>query len=88
LLFLALLLVLEILLSGPPIPKRTRTTLYVCLAVLLFSPLYVVLTLRYSQLQLMAIVLLIFFAGLLSLVNSLGEAKTDGTVLPPASAGT
>lgn len=87
LLFLAILLVLEILLSASPIPRWTRTTLSVCLAILFFSPLYVVLTLRYSQLQLMAMVLLIFFIGLLSLINSLRAAKTDAAVSPPASAG-
>lgn len=86
LLFLAIVLVLEILLSNPPIPRWTRTTLYACVAVMFCSPLYLVLSLRYSQLRLMAIVLLVFFFGLLSLIGSL-RAKTDGTISPPASAG-
>jgi hypothetical protein len=86
LLFLAVVLVLEILLSNPPIPHWTRTTLYVCIALMYCSPLYLVLTLRYGQLRLMAIVLLAFFLGLLSLINSL-RAQTGGTVSPPASAG-
>jgi hypothetical protein len=84
-LFLAIVLVLEILLSHPPIPNWTRRTLYVCIALLFCSPLYLVLSLRYGQLRLMAIVLLAFFFGLLSLINSL-RAQTGGTVSPPASA--
>ncbi|MBZ5650912.1 MAG: DUF2029 domain-containing protein [Acidobacteriia bacterium] len=85
-LFLAMILVLEMLLSGPPIPQTTKTVLLVCIALLYCSPLYLVLTLRYNQLRLMAIVLLVFFVGLLSLINSL-RAQTGGTVSPPASAG-
>ncbi len=85
LLFLAILLVLEILLSDRPIPNWTRTTLSVCMAILFFSPLYQVLSLRYRQLQLMAIVLVAFFLGLLSLIHSL-PAKTDGSVSQRASA--
>ena len=85
-LFVAIVLVLEILLSHPPIPNWTRTTLYVCIALLFCSPLYLVLTLRCGQLRLMAIVLLAFFFGLLSLINSL-RAQIGGTVSPPASAG-
>jgi hypothetical protein len=84
-LFLAIILVLEILLLHPPIPNGTRTTLYVCITLLFCSPLYLVLSLRYGQLRLMAIVLLAFFFGLLSLINSL-RAQTGGTVSPPASA--
>jgi hypothetical protein len=86
LLFLAIVLVLEILLSDPPIPNWTRTTLYVCIALMFCSPLYLVLTLRYGQLRLMAIVLLVFFLGLLSLISSL-RTKTDATAPLPASAG-
>lgn len=84
-LFLAVVLVLEIVLSNPPIPNWTRRTLYVCIALLFCSPLYLVLSLRYGQLRLMAIVLLAFFGGLLSLINSL-RAQTGGTVSPRASA--
>ena len=86
LLFLAIVLVLEILLSDTFIPNRTRTTLYVCIALLFCSPLYLVLTFRSGQLRLLAIVLLVFFFGLLSLINSL-QARIGGIVLPPASAG-
>ena len=86
-LFLAIVLVLDMLLSGPAIPQRTKTILLVCIALLYCSPLYLILTLRYSQLRLMAIVLLVFFAALLSLINSL-RAQTGAAGLPPASAGT
>jgi hypothetical protein len=86
LLFLAVVLVLELLLSDRPLPNATRTTLWVCIAILFFSPLYQVLSLRYRQLQLMAIVLVIFFLGLLSLVHSL-HTRPDGPVSPGASAG-
>lgn len=86
LLFLAILLVLEILLSVRPLPNWTRATLGVCIAILFFSPLYQVLGLRYRQFQLMAIVLVVFFLGLVSLLNSL-HAKTNGLVSPRASAG-
>ncbi len=48
LLFLPIVVVLDILLSNPSIPKGTRTTLYVCMAVLFFTPLYLVLSLRYT----------------------------------------
>jgi hypothetical protein len=50
------------------------------------SPLYLVLTLRYGQLRLMAIVLLAFFAGLLNLIKCL-RARADGTISPRALAG-
>jgi Glycosyltransferase family 87 len=86
-LFLAIVLVLEILLTDPPIPNWTRTMLYVSIALMSCTPLYLVLTLRYGQLRLMAIVLLAFFFGLLSLISSL-RARTGGTGSPQASAGT
>ena len=86
-LFLAIVLVLERMLSGPSIPQRTKTTLLVCIALLYCSPLYLILALRYSQLRLMAIVLLIFFAALFSLIHSL-RAETGVTGSPPASADT
>jgi hypothetical protein len=86
LLFLAILLVLEVLLTNPHIPSWTRTTLYICIAILFFSPLYLLLSLRHRHFQLMALVLLAFFVGLLSLINSL-RAQTGETVSPQASAG-
>jgi hypothetical protein len=85
-LFLAIVLVLEVLLSDPPIPNGMKTTLYACMAILFCSPVYIVLALRYSQLQFMAVVLLIFFAGLLSLISAL-RAENDAAVRLRASAG-
>jgi hypothetical protein len=87
-LFLALVLVLEMLLSQPAIPKWTRRILWICIAILFFSPLYLVLSLRYSQLRLMAIVLVVLFLALLSLMRSLGLSvnKDEATALR-ASAG-
>jgi Glycosyltransferase family 87 len=86
-LFLAIVLVLETLLSSPPISQKAKNILLLCIAVLYCSPLYLILTLRYLQLRLMAIVLLAFFVALLSLINSL-RGQTGATVSPPASAGT
>ena len=86
LLFLAIVLALETLLWRPPIPNWLRTTLYVCALLLFCSPLYLLLMLRYGQLRLIAIILLAFFFGLLSLMNSL-RARTGETISPQASAG-
>jgi Glycosyltransferase family 87 len=83
LLFLAIVLALEILLSNPPLPTWTRKTLYVCIGLLFCSPLYLVLTLRYGQLRLLTIVLLIFFFGLLTMISAL-RAKPGGRVSPQA----
>jgi hypothetical protein len=85
-LFLAIVLVVEMLLGDIPMASWTRKALWICVAILYFSPLYELLSLRYRQLQLMAIVLIVFFGALLSLVNSLAE-RTDGSVSPQASAG-
>lgn len=87
LLFLAIVLVLEILLSNPPLPKWTGNTLRVCIALLFCSPLYLILRLRYGQLRLLAIVLLAFFLGLLSLISYLRRGQSAETVSPQASAG-
>jgi Glycosyltransferase family 87 len=86
LLFLAIVLILELLLSNPLLSKGTKATLQVSIALLFCSPLYLVLTLRYGQLRLLTIVLLGFFAGVLSLISSL-RAKTGEAVLPQAWAG-
>lgn len=79
LLFLAIVLILELLLSNPLLSKGMKATLQVSIALLFCSPLYLVLTLRYGQLRLLTIVLLVFFAGVLSLISSLrakpGEAE-------------
>ena len=76
-LFLAILLALEVLLSDRFIPNWMRTVLWVSIAILSLSPAYMVLSLGYHQLQFMAIVLGIFFASLLGVINFL-SAKTGG----------
>ena len=86
LLFLSILLVLEVLFTHPAIPKWTRTMLCACIAILFFSPLYMLLSLRYRQMQVMAIVILVFFFALLSLVSFL-RAQSNETAAPPVSAG-
>ncbi len=87
-LFLALVLVLEILLSRPAIPKSTKTILWACVATLFFSPLYLVLSLRYRQLRLMAIVLVVLFLALLNLLRSLSRSvDKDEAAALRASAG-
>jgi len=83
LLFLADALILDILLAQPPIPNWTRATLYVSIGVLSCSPLYILLTLRYRKLQVVACVLLIVFTTLLSLIRS-SPMEVDGTASPQA----
>ena len=85
-LFLSLLLVSELLLSDPPLTRSTKRVLYACMAVLLCSPLYIVLTLRYRQLQIMALVLLVVFLELLAVLRSLWT-QPSAKVSLPASAG-
>jgi hypothetical protein len=77
-LFPAIAFILEILLSRPPIQPWMRKTLYACVAILTCSPFYIVLTLRYSQLQIMVVVLLAVFLGLLRLVRA-PRAQTTAT---------
>ena len=58
-----------------------------CLGTLFFSPLYLVLSLRYRQLRLLAIVLVVLFLALLSLIRHLSPApavKNDGAGALPA----
>jgi hypothetical protein len=64
LLFLVILLALESVLSTPSI--RARRTIYACVGVLSCTPLYLLLVLRYRQLQIIAGVLLILVAVLWS----------------------
>jgi alpha-1,2-mannosyltransferase len=91
-LFLALVLLAEVLISRPAIPKWTRTTLWICLSILFFSPLYLILSLRYRQLRLLALVLVVLFIALISLKRSLShslslDANRDEAAEPRASAG-
>jgi hypothetical protein len=64
LMFLACLIILEKTLANPPRAVWARKLIYACLAMLALNPLYLVLTLRYQQLQWMALILLVLF-GLL-----------------------
>jgi hypothetical protein len=61
LMFLAGLITLERTVANPPSGVWTRRLIYACLALLVFNPVYLVLTLRYQQLQWMAGVLLALF---------------------------
>jgi len=65
LLFLAALIVLEVLLSSRMISSWARTVLCGCLAILFCTPIYVLITLRYRMMQVMTVVILIFFVVLL-----------------------
>jgi Glycosyltransferase family 87 len=59
-LFLAIVIVFEVLLSSQAFHGRIRSVLYGCMGVLSCSPIYLLLTLRYKQLELMAAILLVF----------------------------
>ncbi len=85
-LFPAILLLFELLQSGAAMASWARKALYACAAILFCSPVYMVLTLRYSQLQLLAIVFIAIFAGLLQLLRTLPD-QAAGAEPPPASAG-
>ena len=61
-LLLPLALVCEEMLSGAPLAPRTRFVLYACVAALFCSPLYLILILRFNQLQTLTFILLAFFA--------------------------
>lgn len=65
LLFLAALIVLEVLLSSRVMRSWARTVVYGCIGILFCTPIYVALSLRYRLMQVMAGVILIFFVVLL-----------------------
>ncbi len=85
-LFLAILIVGEFLAGGAPVPEWPRTVLLGCLAILLCSPVYLVLNLRYEQLQVMAWVLLGFVIVLLKVAGSSTNRIATATAPAPASA--
>jgi hypothetical protein len=87
-LLLAILLVLDVLVVGASrLPSWARTTMWICAALLFCSPLYLVLLLHFSELRLMAVVLLAFFIAIAAGMRTLIDAATiDGTTAPPASA--
>jgi len=79
LLFLAIALVFETLLFDGAVSPWVGRTLQSCMAVLLCSPVYLVLALHYVQLQVLAVVLLVFFvAGLRQLTGS--QPRTSASI--------
>jgi hypothetical protein len=73
LLFLPILCVADALLNASFRPWQ-KLALWASVAILFFSPLYLVLLLRFRQLQFIAVVLLLFFAVLASATVSLATA--------------
>jgi phosphatidylserine synthase len=63
-LFVAALVVLEVLLSSQNFRAWSKQALYVCVGVLFCSPLYMVLTIRYKHSESIGAVLLVFFVVL------------------------
>jgi Glycosyltransferase family 87 len=83
LLFLAIVLVFENLLTGGAVSPWAERTLRTSMALLFCSPVYLVLALHYAQLQALAVVLLVFFvAGLKQLTWSAG--RTSASISVPA----
>jgi Glycosyltransferase family 87 len=72
-LFLAILLIGEVEVSTKSINPWLRRTILFCIAILFCSPVYLALILRYQQLELIAVVLLVLFVGLLSLQSAVGS---------------
>jgi len=60
-LFLAALIVVEVLLSSQKIAGWSRRTLYGCIGILFCSPVYILVALRYQHSELLGAVLLVFF---------------------------
>ena len=69
LLLLPIIVVLDVLAAQHVHTKRVRITLLGAIAVLFFSPLYLVLLLKFDEFFLMTAVILIFVAGLVGLMN-------------------
>jgi len=64
LLLLAIVIVMDYLSQAPSISRGVKGSAYVFIALLFCSPLYLLLTLRYKELELMAVVMLALFAVL------------------------
>jgi hypothetical protein len=71
LLFLAMLLVLNVLFSHPEIEGWRRRVLLICAAIMVCTPVYLVLILTFSQLSAITWVVLVFFAVLVSSLSVL-----------------
>jgi hypothetical protein len=73
----------ETLLLDGAVSPWVQRTLQSCMAVLLCSPVYLVLALHYAQLQVLAVVLLVFFvAGLRQFTGS--QPRTSASRSAPA----
>jgi Glycosyltransferase family 87 len=83
LLFLAIVLVFDNLLSGGAVAPWAQRTLRTSMALLFSSPVYLVLALHYVELQALAVILLVLFvAGLKQLTLSAG--RTSASISLPA----
>jgi hypothetical protein len=82
-LLLAILLVMDALAGKCPLPSWTRATLWICAALLFCSPLYVLLLLHFSQLRLIALVVLVFFIAMAAAMTALREGATIGGIAAP-----
>jgi hypothetical protein len=87
LLFFVLLLALDVLIARPALPRLVHRILLVCLSILLFSPIYLVLILRFGNLEVLTPMLLLFFFGLVSAIAWLRRTgpRTSDVVTPAVS---
>src|SRR5262249_5457214 len=79
LLFMAILLVSNVLLSTPKIHDRARKALWATAAILFCAPVYLVLILVYGELSLIVWVILIFFVAFLYAVENLRNVDQPAT---------
>ncbi len=75
LLFMAILLVLNVLFSNPRFQGWQRRTLLICAGILSCSPVYLVLILTFSQLSAITWVVLVFFAATWSALAALRNER-------------
>jgi hypothetical protein len=86
LLFFVLLLALDVLIARPALPRLVHRILLVCVSILLFSPIYLVLILRFGKLEVLTPMLVLFFFALVRAIAWLrrtGPRTTD--VVTPAA---
>lgn len=77
LLFLAILLVLNVLFSHPEIQGWQRRSLLICSAILVCTPVYLVLILTFGQLSAITWVVLVLFGALVSALAVLRQAPVN-----------
>jgi Glycosyltransferase family 87 len=87
LLFFVLLLGLDVLIAKPALPRLVHSILLVCLSILFFSPIYLVLILRFGNLEVLTPILLLFFFALVSAIAWLRRSgsRTSDVVTPGVS---